>query len=77
MYIERTATYFYQDIGNNQRLRHESVWFVPDITLGCVPPYERGKKDTMWIKYNPKRQTINVNDKKQCERLIGLLLMAF
>jgi hypothetical protein len=48
---------------------HESVSFVPDITIECTPPYIKGKADGCWVKY---RKGNRPTDKEGWQSIIGM-----
>ena len=47
----------------------EQVWFIPDIPVGCYPPYIQGKKDSCWVRY---RKGQRPTTKEGWEEIIGM-----
>jgi hypothetical protein len=47
---------------NNTIIVNELVWFVPDITIKCQPPYIKGKQDSTWVRYRKGNRPKNKED---------------
>ena len=54
-------------------IEHRHVWFVPNCTFGCVPPYVKGKPDFCWVACQPGRWP-RPEDKSACELIVGMSL---
>lgn len=54
-------------------IRHCHVGFVPAVTIGCVPPYEAGKRDSTWIATG--RLLPKPTDQSGWERRLGMRLL--
>lgn len=51
--------------------KKQQVSFRVGKTLNCEPPYIKGEMDSCWANV----QGVNLNNKEQCERAVGLTLM--
>lgn len=51
----------------------ELIFFVPDITINCDPPYVKGKSDSCWIKYRPGKRP---ETKKEWESALGMSIQS-
>jgi hypothetical protein len=49
----------------------EQVWFTPDITINCYPPYTKGVRDHCWVKYE---LGCRPTTKEGWEQIIGMLI---
>lgn len=56
-------------------IQNLNVSFIPGETINCFPAYEKGKKDSKWIKKR-NGETINCFNKTECENKIGMQLQA-
>lgn len=52
------------------------AFFIPDVTIGCQPPYVKGKRDSCWVKYR-KGKKPNEFSKTDCEKAIGMSLQPY
>jgi hypothetical protein len=51
---------------------NEQVFFTPNVTIKCVPPYVQGKPDTCWVTYSEGRRPALHYD---WERRLGMSLI--
>ena len=74
IYLEETASHKSEDLQGNKTINNVLVFFIPDITIDCNPPYIKGKIDSKWISYNG---VLDVTNKVECEKRIGMSLQQF
>lgn len=55
-------------------LIHCMVTFVPAITIECKPPYIKGKKDSIWIKYPKGKEP---KSKEELESCLGMSIQSW
>ncbi len=71
-YLILTANkYKAKDLQGKYTINGRGVLFIPDTDMPCLPPIIKGKLDSTWIKYRGK---LNVYNKKECEKKIGIPL---
>jgi hypothetical protein len=53
------------------------VSFIPGETIKCNPPYEKGKMDSLWVKFNQKKPRPKPTEKEAWEKKIGIKLLPY
>ena len=74
IYIEKTSSHKSEDLQGNKTINTTLVFFIPDITIDCNPPYIKGKIDSKWISYRDKLDPAN---KAECEKKLGMSLQVY
>ena len=50
------------------------VVFVPAVTIGCNPPYTKGKSDSCWIKFRKENRPTT---KEELEKCLGMSILSW